>query len=153
MTDGYIYKTQISKTEGNILTFLMNSDGISVCNKSNLTLWPVFLIINEIPKHVRFCFDNIIIAGLSVGNSKPNFNIFLKPIVHELQKLERGINLSLKDSYSDLFKCFVLYGVFDKPARASLLNITNSNGAYGCLKCLQTGKNIRTNKSNLFANY
>jgi hypothetical protein len=44
-------------------TFLLNTDGISICEKSGLTIWPILLAINEIAIGDRFCIDNIIIAG------------------------------------------------------------------------------------------
>jgi hypothetical protein len=30
-----------------------------------LTLWPLYLIINELPSNVRFSLDNIILAGIN----------------------------------------------------------------------------------------
>ena len=44
-------------------SFLINTDGISMCSKSNITLNPVYLVINEIPKETRFHIDNVLIAG------------------------------------------------------------------------------------------
>ena len=41
----------------------MNTDGIALAEKSNLSLWPIFLAINEIPIEERFCIDNVIVAG------------------------------------------------------------------------------------------
>jgi len=38
-------------------------------------IWPLYFIINELP---------YIIAGLWFGESKPNMNAYLKPIVKEL---------------------------------------------------------------------
>lgn len=67
--DGEIYAELLSSPDGKLIksgkayTFLLNSDGISVSLKSNLTIWPVYLVINELPIEKRFCIDNIIIAG------------------------------------------------------------------------------------------
>ncbi len=63
--------------------------------------------------------------------------------------LENGLIINF--GKKNIFKFFLLFGVYDKPARASLLNIKNSNGFYGCMKCLQRGKSIKINKSNNFA--
>ena len=46
-----------------------------------------------------------------------------------------------------IIKFFVINGVFDKPARAEILNMKNSTGYYGCLKCKQIGLNMPTKKS------
>ena len=42
-------------------------------------------------------------------------------------------------------KFFTIAGIFDKPARAALLNIVNSTGFSSCLKCLE-GESIETNR-------
>ena len=36
-------------------------------------------------------------------------------------------------------KFFLVAGIFDKPAKAAVLNMNASNGFYGCTKCLQPG--------------
>ena len=54
--------------------------------------------------------------------------------------LELGIACEIKNGLTKILKFFLLLAVFDKPARASVLNIISSNGNYGCLKCLQPGK-------------
>ena len=52
--DGRIYKKLLSSSDGNALrnqeafTFSLNTDGISLANKSNLTIWSIFLVINEL---------------------------------------------------------------------------------------------------------
>ena len=38
----------------------------------------------------------------------------------------------------------MLFGLFDKPARASILNIKSSTGYSGCIKFLQTGQRYET---------
>lgn len=69
ITDGSIYKTLLQSEDGDLLknheafTFLLNTDGISVCSKSKLTIWPFFLAINEIPKDERFLIENMILGG------------------------------------------------------------------------------------------
>ena len=47
-----------------IHSFTINMDGISLSNKSPLTIWPVFLAINELPIGERYYIDNIIFAGI-----------------------------------------------------------------------------------------
>ena len=68
--DGEIYK-ELYKSELGYLfekyeafTLLLNTDGISICHESNVTIWPIIFACNEIPKERRFCLDNIIIAGI-----------------------------------------------------------------------------------------
>ena len=152
ITNGDIYKEFMSakSDQDNIFTFILNTDGVSKCSKSNITIWPVYCTISEIPEGERYCLENIVIAGISVGDSKPNFDIFLAPIIEEFLRLEKGIDISEKNYATDFVYLYVLYAVMDKPARADLLNLKSSNGEFGCLKCLQPGRNAVTKKSNIF---
>lgn len=95
------------------------------------------MVCIEIPKERRFCLDNIIIAGLSGALVKPEFEIFLAPIMQEMKMLELGMLFVIERRVTKSLRFFLFYGIFDKPARASFLNIISSNGYYGCLKCLQ----------------
>ena len=70
ITHGKIYQDFLNTADGRFLknkqavTFILNTDGIQISLKSSISIWPVYLVINEIPKHQRFSFQNVIIAGL-----------------------------------------------------------------------------------------
>ena len=55
-----------------------------------------------------------------------------------MKKLENGVDFNCNNNPRRL-KFFVIMSVFDKPAKAEILNIINSTGYFGCLKCLQEG--------------
>jgi hypothetical protein len=65
--DGSLYHEFITSFSTNqakyVYSFTLNSDGISVCDKSNLSIWPVYLTINELDARERFYIDNVILAG------------------------------------------------------------------------------------------
>ena len=69
ITDGLIYKRLFESNNGKWIklnrayTFLLNTDGIAVSDKSNLTIWPVYLALNELPIENCYCIENVIIAG------------------------------------------------------------------------------------------
>jgi len=44
-------------------TFSIFTDGISVCKKSKKTIWPILLVIYEIPIECRFAIENVVVAG------------------------------------------------------------------------------------------
>lgn len=73
-------------------------------------------------------------------------NAFLELIFPQLRELEIGVNLQSLEVYRNV-NFYLLFAVFDKPARASALNLISSTGYYSCLKCVQKGLNVRT-KSN-----
>lgn len=82
---------------------------------------------------------------MSVGYNKPNFDVLLNPILCELKELEYGIKIRHKFQ-EQICKFFVIAGVFDKPARSAVLNMISCNGFYGCLKCVQPGSTLETDK-------
>ena len=88
--DGRNYKRLLNYVDGDgfrnksNLTLLVNTDGISRSTKSNQSIHPVFFVINELPLEKRFCIDNVIVAGFSVGNSKPDFDSYMTSIKAEL---------------------------------------------------------------------
>ena len=60
------------------------------------------------------------------------------PVLEELKELEYGRIFNHR-----IYKFFLLFGVFDKPARAMILNIKQSNGHFGCLKCYKEGQSVK----------
>ena len=81
-----------------------------------------------------------------MGDCKPDFDVFLKPIVSELQSFEQGKFISVANQIK-IIKGYLLFGIYDKPARASVNNTTLASGQYGCIKCLQKGKRLTNNQS------
>ena len=75
-------------------------------------------------------------------------DVFFSPIIDGLKSLEIGEIFDYNNSQKYL-KGYVLFAVFDKPARSSILNMNSSNGFYGCLKCTQPGQTIK-NKNGIF---
>ncbi|CAF1128542.1 unnamed protein product, partial [Brachionus calyciflorus] len=144
INDGMIYQDILEKEKSNFFTFLLNTDGISLSEKSRLSIWPIFLTINELPIEKRFCLQNVIVAGLSVSFGKPNMDNLLGLIKNDLLKLEYGFSINI-DGYQN-YKFFLMAAVFDKPARAAVLNVINSYGYFGCIKCYQKGQRLMLTK-------
>ena len=42
------------------VTLLLNTDGVAVFRSSNATLWPVWLIVNELPRRLRYGYIRIL---------------------------------------------------------------------------------------------
>ena len=81
-----------------------------------------------------------------MGDCKPEFDVFLQPIVDELRNFEQGKFISIGNQMQ-IFKGYFLFGIYDKPARASVNNTTLASGQYGCIKCVQKGKRLKNNQS------
>ena len=149
--DGSLYKNLMSPgsilRDCNNLSLMWNVDGVPSFKSSKYSLWPLYLLINELPYKQRVLKENSILAGLWFGEEKPNMSFYLKPIVEELIILEnRGIEVrSPHVSKPFICKVVLLAGSCDLPAKCIVLNSVQYNGYYGFAKCLQPGKMACTN--------
>lgn len=90
-------------------------------------MWPLYLIINELPFNERKKRENTLLLGLWYGDKKPNANSFIYKFREELEALEeiKGIqvqvtrhnNIELKT-----VKGVLLMGTADLPAKSDFLN-------------------------------
>ena len=54
-----------------IITMTFNTDGIPLYKSSSVSIWPVYLVINELPPVLRFAPKNMILWGVWQGKGKP----------------------------------------------------------------------------------
>lgn len=92
ITEGTMYtksrrKLKCSKHD---LTVTMNADGGSMFNSSNYSIWPVQLIINELPPRLRW--SSVLLPLLWYGGKHPNMSLLLQAFAKQMQMLsERGV--------------------------------------------------------------
>ena len=58
--DGRLYRTLVRRgilSSGNNISFIFNTDGVPVFKLSKVSIWPLYLIINELPHHKRFASE------------------------------------------------------------------------------------------------
>lgn len=85
--DGELYK---SLSTSGVLTrddisFVLNTDGVPVFKSSKVSIWPVFVVINELPLKARMTNENVMLCGLWFGEKKPSMCTFLKPFHHSFK--------------------------------------------------------------------
>ncbi|CAF1462164.1 unnamed protein product [Rotaria sordida] len=142
------------------ITLILNSDGVLI-QKISRSLWITTMVINEIPRDVRFQLPNMVIGMVSYGSQKPKraeFSSLLDILVDELVELEHGIDVCLPSPggvrfASSLISTHVavnLLGVVsDKPAQSMIQNMIDSGGFYGCGKCQIVGESVRAGKGHI----
>lgn len=131
---------EVHKKHSCCCTLTINTDGMRVFRKSLADAWPIFLTINELPVLERYAIQNIFIPGIWLGQSKLSNYVVLNKCCSEIGSLESGINLI----NGQLMKVYCIYGSFDKPARAAMLNHKASNAIDGCCFCDE--KSLRQNR-------
>ena len=136
--DGGVLKTGFLSVPENT-GLVLCSDGGPVFNSSKGSLWPVYLMVTSIPPWQRVKVDNLIIAALWHGPTKPNMDIIFQPILHKISELETKRTI-VSLSPVKILRAKLLLAVFDFPARSSATNTKQFNGEYGCLYCFEKGE-------------
>lgn len=145
--DGKLYKESFEKgilSSSDNISFLLNTDGVPVFKSSKVSIWPLYLVINELPYQKRMAKENMIFAGLWFGEKKPAMFTFLKPHLLALKTLESGVEFDSPERGTFKCKAILLATTSDLPARCLLCNSMQYNGECGCWKCLQPGKTFAT---------
>ena len=62
--DGAVYQKLQSEIYDPFITLNLNADGIQPHKSSTQTIWPILLVINEVPLKRRFALENVILAGV-----------------------------------------------------------------------------------------
>lgn len=146
--DGLLYK-RLFQNDGilsspNNLSFSLNTDGAPLFKSSNISIWPVYMLINELPITQRKKRNYALFYGVWISCRKPQMWSFLKPLYEELNVLgSKGHTFC--DYYGSTFdcKCFLLTCTCDLPARAIVYNCNQFNGDFSCWFCLQKGETFK----------
>ena len=149
MYDGRIYKKLVQKgilQSENNFSFIFNTDGVPIFKLSKVSIWPIYLIINELPYKKRMATENMLSSGLWFGEKKPAMWTFLKPFYKSLIDLEQGVTFQVKNKGSAACKAVLLGGTCDFPARCLVCNAMQLNGASSCWKCLQQGQTAKVSQ-------
>lgn len=124
----------------NHLALSISTDGVPLFKSSSMSLWPVYLLILNFPASIRAYTENIILCGLFIGSTKPDMKLLLEPIIEGLNKLSSvGASVSIPDGEL-IIRAKLVMGIFDLPAKESVLCSKQFNGEYTCSVCLHPGK-------------
>lgn len=145
--DGSIYKNLFNKgflNDPNSLSFGFNTDGVPIFKSSKVSMWPVYLLINELPILDRKVRENVVFYGVWIAPKKPVMWSFLKPLYDDISKLENGVDLVDHSGSKFVCKATLLTCTCDLPARCLISNSVQFNGKFSCWFCLQKGETYHT---------
>lgn len=131
------------------ICFQINTDGVALFKSSKFSIWPVYIVICDLPPSKRYTRKYRIFAGLWFGFTKPTFSTFMKPFVNMMQSLYKdGLTISTPDAETPItIRALTISSTMDAPAKCLFLCMKQFNGECGCPYCKETGTNIRTQKS------
>ena len=118
------------------LALSLFTDGVPLFKSSTISLWPVYLIVNNLPPLIRMYSENVILCALWCGPGKPPVYDLLKPVMQMMKDLfSVGITMHTPSGMRTIRGKLIL-GVFDK---ALVPNTKQFNREYGCSTCLHPG--------------
>lgn len=137
ITNGRMYRSIRNQLHAkwSDITVTLNTDGSPVFESNKASVWPVQMLINELPFNIRF--QEVLVGALWFAKHHPPPHLFMKTFVEAfnnigtIQWTHSGEKISSRVS---AMCCCV-----DSPARASLLNMKQFNGYFGCSWCLEEG--------------
>lgn len=140
--DGSVYQAMVEKgllgSDGR-LSGQLYTDGAALYVSANVSVWPAFVSINELPYEERFKKQNILLPVLWCGPTKPPINILMSAVFPDLQNLANGLKVEVKNIGQKEVKLFIINATGDLPARSMMLNMVQFNGANSCQCCEQPG--------------
>ncbi|KAE8741282.1 hypothetical protein FOCC_FOCC013204 [Frankliniella occidentalis] len=141
LCDGSVIKN-VKTTGPYNLTLIGHTDGLSLSESSNVSIWPLEFVIAELPPHLRYKY--VLISGIWIDESKPNMNSYLKPFVEEISLLNtKGVQwVHPKSQVVHQTSVTVPLFIADAPARAQLQNILSHGGKHCCNICEQKMKKL-----------
>lgn len=137
ITNGWMYtsiRSQLNMKWCDV-TVSINTDGSPVFKSSKSRVWPIQLLINELPFDVRF--HNVIIGALWFAKRHPPALLFMKTFVDAFNKV--GSNTWQHAGQTVVSRVYATCCCVDSPARAALLRMKQFNGYFGCPWCLEEG--------------
>lgn len=127
------------------LALSLSTDGMPLYKSSPVSIWPVYLVILNLPPSIRMNSENTILCGIWIGSSKPDMKILLDPISKYLRQLStHGVKIKTPSGEHTIRGKLVM-AVCDLPAKAIVLNSKQYNGKYGCSVCLHPGERLPNN--------
>lgn len=120
------------------ITFTFNCDGAPTFESSNFSIYPIQLIINELPMEART--KDTIVSTLWFEKSKPDMNVLLKAFVDDLS--DSGLECCIEGEMR-VIKPYAVCCAVDSVARYSMQGVKPYNSFYLCAWCLHSGQYVR----------
>ena len=117
---------------------MMNLDFFQPYKHVQYSMGAIYLTILNLPRGIRNKQENTILVGLIPGPHEPrhDLNTFLEPLVEDLLKLWRGVELNVSGmSCKKQIRCALLCVACDLPAGRKVCGFLGHNAHLGCSRC------------------
>ncbi|KAK3929414.1 Halomucin [Frankliniella fusca] len=131
--DGSVYKKfarDFDKEDVKVISFTICTDGSPIFKSSALSIWPIFVMINELPPGPRF--SNLLLGGLWFGKSHPDMKLFLTPFTRKLTNMSFGFTIIINAELQWKVEIYLLGCCVDSGARGAVQFISTHGGYLSC---------------------
>ena len=133
-----IYKGKPFLSSKHTFALMINIDWFQPFKHTQYSIGVVYLVVLNLPRHLRFRRENMILCGLIPGPHEPkgNINQFWKPLVDDLLKLWHGVTMTVYGSVKDCIVYAALLCVAcDLPAGRKACGFLGHSATLGCSRC------------------
>jgi hypothetical protein len=123
------------------LCFMINVDWFNPYTNTQYSVGAIYLTILNLPRSVRFKFENVLLVGLMPGPKEPplSINSYLYPLVEDLKLLFQGVTFRSDPILGPTTVRGLLCCVgSDLPATKKLCGFLSHSAKLGCSKCLKS---------------
>lgn len=115
---------------------LLNIDWFEPFEHSVYAVGVVFMSLLNLPRHIRYNQENVILCGLIPGPKEPSLtvNSFLEPLIEDLLLLWRGKEVDLPSGTICIRAALICISC-DSPAMRKVGGFVSHNARKGCYKC------------------
>ena len=137
-----IYKGCAFLDQPHSLGLILNVDWFQPFSHTQYSVGVIYLTVLNLPRHIRYKRENVILVGIIPGPREPenNINTYLQPLVKELKQFWKGIKLSVLTENGleeRIIRAAVLCVSCDLPAGHKTCGFLGHSATLGCSKCLK----------------
>ncbi|KAG4074692.1 hypothetical protein HA402_008790 [Bradysia odoriphaga] len=147
--DGDILRNVLNdykESDINILSLCINVDGANKFKSNSFSVWPIQLMQNFLPPHLRFLPENMILSGLYYHKSKDDnqfsFHEYMRPLIDELETLSRDLITICMEGDDFYFKPVITHCAVDLPAKSKIQETKQFGGYNACTYCEIPGERV-----------
>ena len=137
-----VYKGSVFLDQPYSIAFILNVDWFQPFSHTQYSVGVIYLTILNLPRHIRYKRENVILIGIIPGPREPEYNIntYLQPLIKELKQFWVGVKLSIqteKGIEQKNVRAAILCVSCDLPAGHKTCEFLGHNAKLGCSRCLK----------------
>ena len=124
------------------ITFTGFTDGVQPFDRGGASIWPLFLVFDDLPLTMRFKEEWIVVASIYEGT--PIFDAWLSSYVEAMNELSlQGVELGEVDGKRWVVYPEIYQHTGDIPAIRYITSLGSCHGTFGCACCFASASSIQ----------